>query len=196
MVKDIQKDREVLMVIDLHGHSRKKNIFIYGNALDSAPSNTVTERTFPFMLSRISNVFSFQDCCFKVQKAKESAARVVYWKELGIPYSYTIESSFCSCSTGPMKDVLFTPEHLETLGGRELCEALLDFCNPDSLTVAVRELEIYMSDHADKAGDSDLDEDGQGQREKGSRKKIDKKKKLVGGKKKLVSKKKKEIKII
>lgn len=57
------------MVLDMHGHSRKKNIFIFGNTSESSYSRgPVTERTFPFLLSRISPVFSFQDCSFRVQK--------------------------------------------------------------------------------------------------------------------------------
>ena len=30
MIKKLQEDRDVFLVCDLHGHSRKKNIFMYG----------------------------------------------------------------------------------------------------------------------------------------------------------------------
>lgn len=32
MVKKFQEDRDIFLVLDLHGHSRKKNIFCYGNS--------------------------------------------------------------------------------------------------------------------------------------------------------------------
>ena len=32
LIKSIQAERDVLLFVDLHGHSRKKNIFMYGNS--------------------------------------------------------------------------------------------------------------------------------------------------------------------
>lgn len=31
MVREMKKERDVFLVLDLHGHSRNKNIFCYGN---------------------------------------------------------------------------------------------------------------------------------------------------------------------
>jgi hypothetical protein len=34
MVREFNKEREMVLAIDLHGHSRRKNIFMYGNNFD------------------------------------------------------------------------------------------------------------------------------------------------------------------
>ena len=42
-----------------------------------------------------SPVFSWQNCSFVVEKAKETTARVVVWRQIGVIRSYTMESSYC-----------------------------------------------------------------------------------------------------
>lgn len=65
----------VAMFIDLHGHSNKKNIFIYG-----CPDETAKE--FPFLASKYVRGFSFKDCAFEVDSKKEGTARVALWRDL------------------------------------------------------------------------------------------------------------------
>mmetsp|Transcript_33178 Transcript_33178/g.32575 ORF Transcript_33178/g.32575 Transcript_33178/m.32575 type:complete len:89 (+) Transcript_33178:1234-1500(+) len=88
----MQEEREMFLVCDLHGHSRKKNVFMYG--CSGKVNDRLKERIFPSLLEKNCDIFSFSDCSFAVQKSKESTARVVMWKELGITNSYTLESSF------------------------------------------------------------------------------------------------------
>jgi len=60
LIRKTQEEREILLFCDFHGHSRKKNIFMYGN---SAKNDTrFCERIFPFMLEKQAEVFSFIDC--------------------------------------------------------------------------------------------------------------------------------------
>jgi hypothetical protein len=58
------EEREVLLFLDLHGHSRKKNIFMYGNSARN--DSKYRERFFPFIMERQSEVFSYADCAFSV----------------------------------------------------------------------------------------------------------------------------------
>lgn len=82
LIRKTLNEREVLLFCDFHGHSRKKNIFMYGN---SAKNDTkYKERIFPYMLEKQAEVFNYIDCAFSVQKSKEGTGRVVGWKELGI----------------------------------------------------------------------------------------------------------------
>eukprot|EP00605_Chrysophyceae_sp_TOSAG23-4_P000392 GSChrysophyteH1.ASY1.ANO1.448.1 assembled CDS len=96
LLKRTHSSRGVSLFLDLHGHSKKKNAFVYGFT-----SQRIFSRLFPYMLSRMSDVdgqqsfFSFPDCCFGVGKSKAGTGRVVAWRDLGIPAAYTIELSFC-----------------------------------------------------------------------------------------------------
>lgn len=42
-------------------------------------------------------------CSFVVEKSKESTARVVVWREIGVQRSYTMESTLCGCDQGRYK---------------------------------------------------------------------------------------------
>ena len=48
----VQEERDVVMYCDLHGHSRKQNVFIYGCENRGNPQKRLRERIFPVMLSR------------------------------------------------------------------------------------------------------------------------------------------------
>lgn len=57
LVKESHSERGVILFCDLHGHSRKQNVFMYGCNNSKAPEET---RIFPFLLSKISPFFSFE----------------------------------------------------------------------------------------------------------------------------------------
>lgn len=91
MVKSFSKEREIALYCDLHGHSRKKNIFMYGNNNPEQPDET---RMFPYILSKLCDYFSFEYSRFSMHKSKEATARITMWRELKIPTIYTMEASF------------------------------------------------------------------------------------------------------
>ncbi|XP_073202786.1 cytosolic carboxypeptidase 2 isoform X2 [Lepidochelys kempii] len=130
MIQRVLEEREVLLYCDFHGHSRKNNVFMYGCNNKSAPSQWLHERIFPLMLSKNApDKFSFHSCKFKVQKSKEGTGRIVMWR-MGIPNSYTMESTFSGSTLGRKSDSHFTSEDLKSLG-YHICDTLLDFCDPD-----------------------------------------------------------------
>jgi len=61
----------------MHGHSRSKNVFVYGNTDSNIPN---MYKIFPFILSKIWPFFSFKSSKFSVQKSKYATARVTFWK--------------------------------------------------------------------------------------------------------------------
>uniref|UniRef100_A0A8B9KS56 ATP/GTP binding protein 1 n=1 Tax=Astyanax mexicanus TaxID=7994 RepID=A0A8B9KS56_ASTMX len=111
--------RTPLVFCDYHGHSRKKNVFMYGCSIKetvwqtnvSASSCDLQEdlgyRTLPKLLSQLAPAFSLASCSFVVERSKESTARVVVWREIGVQRSYTMESTLCGCDQGKYK-VLWT----------------------------------------------------------------------------------------
>lgn len=52
-------------------------------------------------------------------------------------------------------------QHLGRLGGADLCEALLDFCNPDVVAATVRELEMYMQENGERSQATGVESDGE-----------------------------------
>jgi len=56
LIEQFSKERELLLYCDFHGHSRRKNIFMYGCNNPQSPEDT---RVFPFLLSKICPYFSY-----------------------------------------------------------------------------------------------------------------------------------------
>ena len=130
LVRGLQRDRRVALFIDFHGHSRKKNVFMYGccggkDEYHSHRTNSLI-RMVPYMLSQRSRHFSYRDCRFENRKDKETTSRVVFFKELGVVNSYTVESTFYGCDAGSEENVkppsfaLFAKEPLQRGGGGAL----------------------------------------------------------------------------
>uniref|UniRef100_A0A3Q3KPK9 tubulin-glutamate carboxypeptidase n=1 Tax=Mastacembelus armatus TaxID=205130 RepID=A0A3Q3KPK9_9TELE len=128
--------RAPLVFCDYHGHSRKKNVFMYGCSIKetvwqsniSATSSDLQEdlgyRALPKILSQIAPAFSIASCSFVVERSKESTARVVVWREIGVQRSYTMESTLCGCDQGKYKGLHIGTRELEEMGAH-FCVALL-----------------------------------------------------------------------
>ncbi|XP_059192422.1 cytosolic carboxypeptidase 1 isoform X3 [Centropristis striata] len=131
-----QIQRAPLVFCDYHGHSRKKNVFMYGCSVKetvwqsniSATSSDLQEdlgyRALPKILSQIAPAFSMASCSFVVERSKESTARVVVWREIGVQRSYTMESTLCGCDQGKYKGLQIGTRELEEMGA-QFCVALL-----------------------------------------------------------------------
>jgi murein tripeptide amidase MpaA len=62
MMHRFAEDREIILYLDLHGHSRKKNVFIYGCDNVTRPDRLLQERLYPYMLGQnASNYFSYKE---------------------------------------------------------------------------------------------------------------------------------------
>jgi hypothetical protein len=117
LINSTQENRDILLYLDLHGHSKKKNSFIYGCDITQVSQNfgrdftslyepeeilmrKIYSRIFPSIICKISSskekgYFSQRDCHFEVQGSKGGTGRVVGWANSAIMASYTIEFSFC-----------------------------------------------------------------------------------------------------
>ena len=76
----------VVMFVDLHGHSRSTDVFMYG----CANEEHCRERLFPYLCQQFSPAFNFSKCDFRVQQSKRGTGRVVVWRELGVQNSFTL----------------------------------------------------------------------------------------------------------
>ena len=122
-----RKVRDISMYVDLHGHSRKYNVFMYGCDDKKKPKPQV--RAFPKFFSMHSvgrKYVCYADCSFHVKKGRESTARVVVAKEINIPCSFTLEATFCGSNYGPLKYCHMHIGHMQEVGAA-LCDAILNF---------------------------------------------------------------------
>ncbi|XP_038041075.2 cytosolic carboxypeptidase 4 isoform X1 [Anas platyrhynchos] len=128
--------RAPLVFCDYHGHSQKKNVFLYGCSIKetlwqagcTVDTAVITEdvgyRTLPKILDKVAPAFVMNSCSFLVEKSRESTARVVVWQEMGVLRSYTMESTYCGCSHGLYKGLQLGTQELEEMGSK-FCLALL-----------------------------------------------------------------------
>ncbi|XP_013134662.1 PREDICTED: cytosolic carboxypeptidase 2-like [Papilio polytes] len=130
MIRRLQEECGVAMYVDLHAHSRKHNVFIYGCESRRNSDRYLQEQVFPLMLHKnAADKFSFENCKFRIQRSKEGTGRVVVWM-LGVSNSYTMEASFGGTELGSRVSTHFSVQDYESLG-RTFCETLLDFYDED-----------------------------------------------------------------
>ncbi|ORX79241.1 Zn-dependent exopeptidase [Anaeromyces robustus] len=120
---------KVLLYCDFHGHSRKKNIFLYGCELDKSEIfKDITEKTFPNQMNSLLNYFDIDSCKYVIEDYKKSTARVVGYQELKTYYSYTLECSFAGYENKLNKQEHYHPKHLKHIGATFI-KSLYQFYN-------------------------------------------------------------------
>ena len=129
-VKEFMAERadNIHFFFDLHGHSKKRNCFIYGNPTASKLGflSWTKVRLFPWVLASQTCLFNLKDCNYWIQKSKVSTGRVVVWDQLEISNSYTVETSYYGYSVWRDKHTIeFTIEDVMSIGKSLACSVLL-----------------------------------------------------------------------
>jgi hypothetical protein len=87
-------------------------------------------------------MFSFEDCCFAIQKSKEACGRIVMWKEFNLINSFTLESSFMGPNRGVHQGTHFNSTMLKEVG-RAFCETLVRYQrDSESVQKVMNELKV------------------------------------------------------
>ncbi|XP_076238099.1 cytosolic carboxypeptidase 2 [Calliopsis andreniformis] len=138
MIRRLLEECGVAIYCDLHAHSRKHNIFVYGCEKKKAgPQSKLSEQVFPLMLHKnAADKFSFENCKFHVEKGKEGTGRVVVWS-MGVQNSYTMEASMGGSRIGSRSGTHFSTQDYEQIG-KVFCETLLDFFDQDPIKERLR----------------------------------------------------------
>lgn len=165
LLRGTKSARDISIYCDIHGHSRKCNMFMYGCA-SKAQSQRLKERVFPYLLHNDSLMFNYDDCNFKVQRCKEGSARVVVWRDYGVNNSYTLEMSLGGGDFG--EDTATRPPFHFSMDdyismGRLFCEGILDLYDPGRVRfdAAMAELE-QLHPEVKKQSAAQDDDDGEG----------------------------------
>ncbi len=127
MKKLVSEKKEILVFCDLHGHSLKNNAFIYGcnKAANGGFCSWTKVRLLPRILAARTPLFSYRDCRFRVESAKQRTARVVVWREFAVTNSFTLESSIFGYMRG--KEIVpYGVEEYHELG-QALLKAFLEY---------------------------------------------------------------------
>ncbi len=90
----VPDEDKVFAFIDMHGHSRKKNVFVYGPYYPLHNDKYLRMRVLPKLVSEETSKFRFFSCKFRIERSKEKAARIVLWREFNIMNCFTFEASF------------------------------------------------------------------------------------------------------
>ncbi|XP_054002015.1 cytosolic carboxypeptidase 2 [Hylaeus anthracinus] len=138
MIRRLLEECGVAIYCDLHAHSRKQNIFVYGCENKRSSSQTkLSEQVFPLMLHKnAADKFSFENCKFHLEKGKEGTGRVVAWS-MGVQNSYTMEASMGGSVIGSRCGSHFSVQDYEQIG-KVFCETLLDFFDRDPFKERLR----------------------------------------------------------
>ena len=79
--------------LDVHAHSGRKSIFMYGPYFPLHSSKYMKIRAIPKLASERTEMFRFFSCKFKIEKYKENCARIAIWRDFDVTNCFTIEAS-------------------------------------------------------------------------------------------------------
>jgi Zinc carboxypeptidase/Cytosolic carboxypeptidase N-terminal domain len=129
MIQVFNEVHKIQLFCDMHGHTRKRNVFMYGCSYKNndylAQRKNHCVKVIPILMES-NKFFKYSDCHFRMESYKMSTARIVVYSEFDVLYSYTMEASFY----GPRpaegtaesfgNDYHMNEAHLATLG-QTLC---------------------------------------------------------------------------
>ncbi|KAJ3318264.1 Cytosolic carboxypeptidase 1 [Boothiomyces sp. JEL0866] len=116
LIQFLLSSDEVALSCDFHGHSRKKNAFVFGCENPIGSDIEGLEKIFPQILAQQASIFDFNACRFNIEKSKESTARVVLRREFKIINSFTLESTYCGMDFGEKRGMQVQIPDLEKMG--------------------------------------------------------------------------------
>lgn len=136
LIGSLRQHNSLFFYCDIHGHSSKKGTFMYacktkGISLIEQKEN-IYLRLIPLMFGKRDPWFDYRNCSFRIERIKETTARVVVFKEFSVLTSYTLETSFLGNSSSEV----FDDYKLYEIGAK-LCHILSFFRTASKLQKAV-----------------------------------------------------------
>ena len=116
MAEPVIFDEDIMAFVDMHGHSRKKNVFVYGPQFPLSSDKYYRCRLIPKLLSEETSKFRYHSCQFKYEYCKRKTARIVLAREYNITNCYTLEASFSGHFDENRSNYEFTQHQYEEMG--------------------------------------------------------------------------------
>lgn len=126
LLYELKKNGTILTFIDLHAHSKKKSVFMYGPYYPLHSNSYFSMRVLPKILNDKCDMFRYYSCKFRSEKSKRKAARLVVWKEMRLCNSYTLETSFHGYITDDRATIPFNEDSFKRIG-HNLADCLSEF---------------------------------------------------------------------
>ena len=111
---------------DIHSHSRKKSVFMYGPHFPLHDDHYLKIRVLPKLLAEKTQMFRYFSCRFKNEPSKTNCSRLTIFRECGLPLSYAIETSIMGFLNKERKTISFGISSLQYFG-EKLGETLHDW---------------------------------------------------------------------
>lgn len=106
LISTVSTLHEVILYCDFHGHSKKKNVFMYGvSSIKTIRQTSTAQMIVPVLMAKMNKNFSYEECHYRMEKYKESTARISLHKQFGIRNSYTLECSMYGSDYKPSFDI-------------------------------------------------------------------------------------------
>ena len=118
LVGRVQQTHKIDMYLDFHGHSGKRNMFMFGPSYNITQALYYKCRIFPKILSTVTPIFRYYGCSYDIPYDKRSTGRAVMLNELNVPIFFTVETSLgFYVDTVLHKVVTFSRKKWEEIGG-------------------------------------------------------------------------------
>lgn len=115
-VMSIKKEKKLTFYFDMHAHSKKKGVFMYGPHFPLHSAKYYKIKVLPKLLSETTDMFRYYSCRFRNEAAKSQTARLVICNEFRLPYTYTIEISSHGYLNSERITIPFNQEYLLKMG--------------------------------------------------------------------------------
>lgn len=152
MAEDVREQKPIYALFDFHGHSCRKNVFIYGPKVSAQNKGFSKAKSFAYLLANSTEMFRFSSCIWKLSKCKNRTLRGVFLNNQMGPYAFTIEHSVSNFVTNQRKTVPFTATALREIGGK-IGETLTTFA-----LSGIRCYQTYLQDFLKLPKDQKADE--------------------------------------
>ena len=143
IVKKTLLSRNIYLYCDFHGHSNKKNFFLYGcnNNNNKKGKTSLQEVVLAKLLEKKLDFFDYGSSLFKISPSKFKTGRAVIKKEFEIDFSYCLEASMEGISIGKFKNTFLSANMYKEIGFA-FCQSIYNLANQELFMSILYELQL------------------------------------------------------